>query len=303
MGTLDDKLLGEKKHYYCDSDDDERDDNDDRRSGIFGASGGQSRSMGYANQIQSPLSPTEPYSTNTGPKGVLNDFKRYQELKQERKRSEELSKLKLMEKLSMSCKTYNEELEEKKQQEIVQDELDKLMTDDSDPFLNEYMKKRMSEMMEEVEANRSVRKSGKLIRLTKGEDFLEAIEKEAKDVLVICHIANESNEGCVAMNGCLQCLASKYPFIKFCALDARSAGMSERFKKQGVPALLIYKNGNLVGNFVRLTDEFGEDFYASDVESFLIEHGFLPDKTLVPELMKKKQNRDANQDSDDDDDC
>lgn len=300
MATLDDKLLGEKKHYYCDSSDDERDEHDERPA--FGASGGQTRSS-YSNQIQSPLSPTEPYSTNTGPKGVLNDWKRYQELKQERKRSEEIDKLKLMEKLSMSCKTYIEEMEEKKRQEIVQDELDKLLADDDDPFLNEYMKKRMAEMMEEVQLNRSGRKFGQLIRLTKGEDFLEAIEKEAKDVLIICHISNESYEGCIAMNGCLSLLASQYPFIKFTSLDARSAGMSERFKKQGVPALLIYKNGSLVGNFVRLTDEFGEDFYASDVESFLIEHGFLPDQSLIPELMKKKTIREGNSaeaDSDDD---
>ena len=39
----------------------------------------------------------------------------------------------------------------------------------------------------------------------------------------------------------------------------------------GVPALLIYKHGELIGNFVRLSDEFGDEFYATDVESFLVE--------------------------------
>ena len=39
----------------------------------------------------------------------------------------------------------------------------------------------------------------------------------------------------------------------------------------GVPALLIYKKGELIGNFIRLSDEFGEDFFAADVESFLVE--------------------------------
>ena len=60
MGTLDDKLLGEKKHYYCDSDDDERDENDDRKPGIFGASGGLNRSMEYSKQIQSPTELVQP---------------------------------------------------------------------------------------------------------------------------------------------------------------------------------------------------------------------------------------------------
>ena len=39
----------------------------------------------------------------------------------------------------------------------------------------------------------------------------------------------------------------------------------------GVPAILVYKSGELIGNFVRLTDELGEEFYSSDLESFLIE--------------------------------
>lgn len=41
--------------------------------------------------------------------------------------------------------------------------------------------------------------------------------------------------------------------------------------ENGLPALLVYKNGQLVGNFVGLEDVLGEDFFAADVESYLIE--------------------------------
>lgn len=41
--------------------------------------------------------------------------------------------------------------------------------------------------------------------------------------------------------------------------------------KNGVPTLQAYRDGQLIGNFVRLSDEFGEDFYADDVESYLKE--------------------------------
>ena len=41
--------------------------------------------------------------------------------------------------------------------------------------------------------------------------------------------------------------------------------------EKGVPALLIYKKGVMVGNFVRMSDEFGEDFFAPEIESFLQE--------------------------------
>jgi len=40
----------------------------------------------------------------------------------------------------------------------------------------------------------------------------------------------------------------------------------------GLPALLIYKKGEVIGNFVRLSDEFGDVMYPADVESFLIEY-------------------------------
>ena len=40
----------------------------------------------------------------------------------------------------------------------------------------------------------------------------------------------------------------------------------------GLPAMLVYKKGEVIGNFVRLTDEFGDDMYPADIESFLIEY-------------------------------
>ena len=39
----------------------------------------------------------------------------------------------------------------------------------------------------------------------------------------------------------------------------------------GVPAILIYKKGDLIGNFVGLSSELGDDFPPSDLEGFLIE--------------------------------
>jgi len=42
-------------------------------------------------------------------------------------------------------------------------------------------------------------------------------------------------------------------------------------RKTGCPALLIYKNAELIGNFVRMNDEFGDEFCSSDIENFLLE--------------------------------
>jgi hypothetical protein len=40
---------------------------------------------------------------------------------------------------------------------------------------------------------------------------------------------------------------------------------------EGIPALLVYRGGDLIGNFVRLKEEFGHEFYPGDVENYLIE--------------------------------
>jgi len=69
------------------------------------------------------------------------------------------------------------------------------------------------------------------------------------------------------------------------------AGLSKQFKKFGVPTLLIYKNGQLIGNFVHVTDHLGVDFYSSDVKTFLIEHKILPDKNCTPLIVLKNENR------------
>lgn len=48
----------------------------------------------------------------------------------------------------------------------------------------------------------------------------------------------------------------------------------------GLPAILVYKKGEVIGNFVRLTDEFGDDMYLADIESFLIEYVYVFDTAV-----------------------
>lgn len=47
---------------------------------------------------------------------------------------------------------------------------------------------------------------------------------------------------------------------------------------QVLPTLLVYKAGELLGNFLAITKNFNEEFFATDVEGFLNEYGLLPEK-------------------------
>lgn len=123
--------------------------------------------------------------------------------------------------------------------------------------------------------------------LNSSEELLDAIDKENKYVTVVVHIYEDKVDACRTMNRCLRQLCKLYKNVKFCAIISTRAGMSNRFKLGGVPALLIYKAGQLVGNFIRLSDDLGNDFDSEDIQNYLVEHGMLEDKSCTPLLIRE----------------
>ncbi|XP_049874658.1 phosducin-like protein [Pectinophora gossypiella] len=269
MATLDDKILGEKLHNYCSSSEDEGgSDYEDSRSGD---EEGNPPSSNIPKAEPAPLNNWSGTASNTGPKGVIEDWRRFKQLEAENRREQEKERVALAKKLTMTVKTEREEAEAKQIEEL-EDELGELMNDE---FLLQYQKKRMQELMEQLQ---KAPKFGKVITLKSQDEFLDAIDKEDQRVAVIIHIFNEKKRACETMDGCLNVLAADYPTIKFCRIAADITGLSRHFRVEGVPAILVYKGGQIIGNFVQLVTELGNDFFATDVERFLIEYGMLPAK-------------------------
>ncbi|XP_015587772.1 phosducin-like protein [Cephus cinctus] len=282
MATLEDKILGEKLQYYCSSSsEDEGNDfaNSDNEENIKGSD--------EPPQYTSEYSDWDGTSSNTGPKGVIKDWQRFKQLEVEKRAEQERERIELMKKLTLTCRSA---LDEEKEKLCETDpDLAELLTDE---FLLDYQKQRMKEMLDKAERLRF----GTVYTLTTANEFLEAIDGEDESVTVIIHIYEENIPGCTAMNGCLTSLAEEYPHVKFCRILGSIAGLSKHFKKEGVPALLVYKKGQVIGNFIRVTDNLGVDFYASDVESFLIEHGMLNNKNCIPTIISQIQTRDSESD-------
>ena len=266
--SADDRLLGEKTDYYCSSSEDEGQDSE----GESGSDNKGKESMKEPSFIpEAKISEYSGTSANTGPKGVINDWREFKRLETENRESQELERKALMTKLSMTCRSHLDDEREKQKDEEFMEQFEEL----DDEFLKEYRQKRIEEMRKALE---NVPKFGSLISLDK-KDFIDAIDKEKPGVKIVVHIYEDKVEACKSMNGCIACLAKEYPTVKFCKMKASDA-LSKKFSVDGVPALLVYKNGEIVGNFIRLSDEFGEDFYATDVESFLQEHGILPEQDI-----------------------
>ncbi|XP_063241515.1 phosducin-like protein [Bacillus rossius redtenbacheri] len=285
MTTLEDKILGEKAHCYCSSSESENEKSDDETAG-------EEETTSKVPVIEDSAAPPEPYkwegsSRNTGPKGVVKDWQRFKQLQVEKRAEQERERIALINKLALTCRSALEDERENTAQ--VDPELADLLRDD---FIIEYQKKRMKEMMSQLS---SLPKFGELYELKDGQEFLDAVDKD-KSVTTIVHIYEKNISGCEAMNGCLTVLCQEYINVKFCKMLASIAGVSKNFRQMGVPALLVYKNGQLIGNFVRLSEELGDDFFADDVESFLREHAMLPDKACIPSIIKSQEEDDDDSD-------
>ncbi|KAH8026591.1 hypothetical protein HPB51_022052 [Rhipicephalus microplus] len=171
MATLEDRILGEKLQYYCSSSEDE----DEQAE-----SDGSPSHLPAAEKAPPPpgIKQREGCSVNTGPKGVLKDWQRYRQLQSERREEQERERLQLIKKLSLTCRSELETENKSKEEEETPQEED-------DDFLREYMRKRMEEMMAEINARP---KFGHLSRLEDGQAFLDAVDREKAGVTVIVHI-------------------------------------------------------------------------------------------------------------------
>ncbi|XP_041666271.1 phosducin-like protein [Cheilinus undulatus] len=302
MTTLDDKILGEKLQYYYSSSEDEGSDNEDED--------GVSKTIRDANVTEPEIDySADGSAVNTGPKGVINDWRKYKQLEVEQKAEQKKEMERLIKKLSMTCRSDLDLEKDKEKQKELQSKIQGKMTmqeynmlqeeQDDEDFLQHYRMQRIEEMRRQLCRGK---RFAQVYELNSGEDFLEALDKEDKSTLVMIHIYEPEVPGCEAMSGSLMCLAQEYPLVKFCSVRSSAISTSALFRDSALPALLIYKGGDLIGNFVRLTDQLGEDFFAVDLEALLQEYGLLPDKApMVPKTVRNGaivQNTVSDDDSD-----
>ncbi|KAF7661806.1 hypothetical protein LDENG_00253870 [Lucifuga dentata] len=210
--------------------------------------------------------------TQTGPKGVINDWRRF---KLESMDQENLppAKRELLRQMSSPNKS-NEDFRGNRKMTVQEYEL---LKEEDEGCLKQYRRRCMEEMHEKLSFGP---KFEGVHDLDSGEAFLEVIEKEHHTTVVVVHIYKVGVKGCEELNDCLDCLATEYPTVKFCRIDAVASGASERFSDEVLPTLLVYKAGELLGNFLACTQHLNEEFFATDVEAFLNSYGLLPEKEL-----------------------
>ncbi|KAM5146396.1 phosducin-like protein isoform 1-T2 [Mantella aurantiaca] len=266
MTTMDDKLLGEKgQYYYSSSSDDEDSDQEQKGS------------------IQESVGSKEEGAINTGPKGVINDWRRYKQMETEQNKEQRREMEELIKRLSMTCKSHLDEEKDKQKQKELEETLQGKNEEDDEEFLQQYRKQRIEEMRSQLCHSQLFKV---VFDITSREEFLDIIDKEQEKILVIILIYEDDVAGAEAANGSIICLAAEYPGVKFCRVKSTLLGTSSKFTEKALPALLVYRAGLLMGNFVRITDQLGDDFFAVDLEAYLHEHGYLPEKDQTRSVIR-----------------
>lgn len=262
MTTLDDKLLGEKTENYCSSSEDEREEEDESGSASPPRESlTQNPGLSSSKIDINDTSRWKGYSQNTGPKGVIRDFQLFKEhqanvrVQNEQKLAEEIKKH------SITCKAYEDGVEGG------DPEIDELM---SDEVLQGFVNKRMGELMK-------IRDGvvGPFIVLGSGDEFLRVVDEVGgKGGIVVVVICDDSGVSAALEQGVKEC-SLKYRDVQFCSVKASVVGVSLNFKRKGVPAVLVYDKGELVGNYVAVKDEIGDEFDSIDVIEWLEGKGVL----------------------------
>ncbi|VDN25635.1 unnamed protein product [Gongylonema pulchrum] len=144
---------------------------------------------------------------NTGPKGVLDDYRTFQECR--RRELEETNEkiLSAAKYCTLSGRDYSSDLE------ILRS-------------------KRIQELADFTLAR------GKIIEITKKDEFLDFIETN-RDCWILIHIYDDDNEGCVTLNKIFNQLALKYPHVKLAKVLPSVVGMSSQFVSFSIYCLFI----------------------------------------------------------------
>nr|XP_033818192.1 phosducin [Geotrypetes seraphini] len=216
-------------------------------------------------------------ATNTGPKGVINDWRKFK-LESEDQETVPPNKKELLRQMSSPYKPSgadHKNTREKLSRKMSTQEYELTHDKEDEHCLQKYRKQCMQDMHQRLSFEP---KYGDLCELKSGEEFLEVIAKEQKSTSIIVHIYEDGIKGCDTLNNCLACLALEYPSVKFCKIKASETGANDHFSKDVLPTVLVYKNGELISNFISVTEKFNEEFCAVDVESHLNAYGLLPEK-------------------------
>lgn len=209
---------------------------------------------------------------NTGIKGILNDYYDSQEQDRSckkvelRERTDHLNHLAYgaVLKLGEVSISAASNIERKRSEKLNNAESDDECSDDE--FLSQYREKRLLQLQN----NSNWPEFGEISEVEPIQ-FVEVVDSMDARVMVVVHLYESNIKQCNILNKYLEVLARKMSFSCFLRLRAFSAKKS--IDPICLPALIIYKAGEVKHNFTRVTEHLPEKFTVDDVQEMLESSG------------------------------
>ncbi|KAJ3349692.1 hypothetical protein GGF32_005316 [Allomyces javanicus] len=207
-----------------------------------------------------PAMPTSAHGgPQTGPKGVMADYKHQQRMERAAADQQHRDFLAKLDKQAMRGKALEDEF------------ADLELDEEDDEVLAKYRAQRMAQMQ-----SRARPTFGVFREIGVGQ-FLKEVDMEHKETPVLIHLYERYIPECARLNRHLTDLASKYGYVKFLRLVASHA--DKDFDHLALPTIQVYRGGDLQCNLVRVSDDMeelgGEAFELDDCEAVLLGHGAL----------------------------
>eukprot|EP01112_Ceratiomyxa_fruticulosa_P008939 TRINITY_DN2324_c0_g1_i1.p1 TRINITY_DN2324_c0_g1~~TRINITY_DN2324_c0_g1_i1.p1 ORF type:complete len:313 (-),score=81.92 TRINITY_DN2324_c0_g1_i1:66-1004(-) len=253
---------------------DEKSDSDDSEHEYEKRSGKQDMSCMIGGMEGEP---TKRNTGNTGVKGVLAD---YAEAKERLREQQAIEKQLIQKMLESKAITISNQTEKKTEE----DELD----DDDEKFLKEYEEKRLAELRSQYAnmAHHNITPTFGFLRQISQQEYLDVIDNERSDIFVVVHLYQKYIQACNKVNQYLSELAPKFNTVKFLKIVSTEAKAD--FDDIGLPAVLVYRGGELFKMFVPITLELPSLFTCKDIEVLLAKNGIIKSKVVEDHVRRAK---------------
>ncbi|PIO57815.1 Phosducin [Teladorsagia circumcincta] len=185
-------------------------------------------------------------STNTGAKGVLNEYAAHQEQATRAREAKDREVLRQARKGMLQGSKWEREEAQKSDR-------------DGEESLESIRERRLAEMRKAA--------AGMMLEIVNKDQFTKAIDT-CENLLCVL-IYEPDDEMCDKMTHICKVLAADFPRVRFMRARSTLLEMSKAFTEQALPTLQIYLNGNLVGNFIKVHSMVGGELDVTSVRKFL----------------------------------
>lgn len=168
----------------------------------------------------------------------------------------------------------------KKQVDDIKDELDEF---EEDEFTKQYLAKRM----EQIKVQSKKPNFGSVIEISRS-DYIKEVNEAPAETFVFLHLYQNYNENSNLLNQIMNQLAAKYTLVKFIKIVATNC--VEKFPDSNVPAVFIYKAGQLQSQLTNFDRKF-KKFTPLEVEKFLHHSKIIFNEDFVNEEEDVKEYR------------